>query len=142
MTKKSSPKADAVWAYLAEHQTATPAEVAKATGVSYGYAYKLMQNIANVWENGVVGSTMREERKKEEAKSTAKKPRTANLRQVGGQHYVGLSVEPWVAMEAWMTKEEFVGFLKGNIIKYLARTKNANDLDKAGHYMQKLLEVK
>lgn len=77
MTKKSSPKADAVWAYLAEHQTATPAEVAKATGVSYGYAYKLMQNIANVWENGVVGSTMREERKKEEAKSTAKKPQAS-----------------------------------------------------------------
>jgi hypothetical protein len=55
---------------------------------------------------------------------------------------VGLSVEPWAAMEAWMTNEEFVGFLKGNIIKYLAREKNVNDLDKAGHYMQKLLEVK
>ena len=78
----------------------------------------------------------------EEAKSTAKKPQTANLRQVGGEHYVGLSVEPWAAMEAWMTKDEFIGFLKGNIIKYLAREKNPNDLDKAGHYMQKLLEVK
>ena len=78
----------------------------------------------------------------EEAKSTGKKPQAANQRQVGGQHYVGLSVEPWAAMEAWMTNEEFVGFLKGNIIKYLAREKNANDLDKAGHYMQKLLEVK
>jgi hypothetical protein len=131
MPKKSSPKADAVWAYLVEHKTATPAQVAKATGVSYGYAYKLMQKIGTPKEVF-----------EEEAKSTAKKPRTANLRQVGGQHYVGLSVEPWVAMEAWMTKEEFVGFLKGNIIKYLARTKNANDLDKAGHYMQKLLEVK
>lgn len=139
MAIKSSPKADKVWAYLAEHQTATPAEVAKATGVSYGYAYKLMQNIANVWENGVVGSTMR---KKEDAKSTGKKPQAANQRQVGGEHYVGLSVEPWAAMEAWMTNEEFIGFLKGNIIKYLAREKNANDLDKAGHYMQKLLEVK
>jgi hypothetical protein len=41
-----------------------------------------------------------------------------------------------------MTNEEFVGFLKGNIIKYLAREKNTNDLDKAGHYMQKLLEVR
>ena len=42
MTTKSSPKADAVWAYLVNNKTATPAEVAKATGVSYGYVYKLM----------------------------------------------------------------------------------------------------
>ncbi len=133
MTKKSSPKADAVWAYLVEHKTATPAQVAKATGVSYGYAYKLMQKIGTPKEVFIA---------EEEAKSTAKKPQAANLRQVGGEHYVGLSVEPWAAMEAWMTKEEFIGFLKGNIIKYLAREKNPNDLDKAGHYMQKLLEVK
>lgn len=133
MTKKSSPKADAVWAYLVEHKTATPAQVAKATGVSYGYVYKLMQKIGTPKEVFIA---------EEEAKSTAKKPQTANLRQVGGEHYVGLSVEPWAAMEAWMTKDEFIGFLKGNIIKYLAREKNPNDLDKAGHYMQKLLEVK
>ena len=133
MATKSSPKADAVWAYPGEHKTATPAQVAKATGVSYGYAYKLMQKIGTPKEVFIA---------EEEAKSTAKKPQTADLRQVGGEHYVGLSVEPWAAMEAWMTKDEFIGFLKGNIIKYLAREKNPNDLDKAGHYMQKLLEVK
>jgi len=133
MTTKSSPKADAVWAYLVKNKTATPAEVAKATGVSYGYVYKLMQKIGTPKEVFIA---------EEEATSTGKKPQAANLRQVGGEHYVGLSVEPWEAMEAWMTKDEFIGFLKGNIIKYLAREKNANDLDKAGHYMQKLLEVK
>ncbi len=133
MAIKSSPKADKVWAYLVKNKTATPAQVAKATGVSYGYAYKLMQKISTPKEVFIA---------EEEAKSTGKKPQAANQRQVGGQHYVGLSVEPWAAMEAWMTNEEFVGFLKGNIIKYLAREKNANDLDKAGHYMQKLLEVK
>jgi hypothetical protein len=132
-TKKQSPKADKVWAYLVKNKTATPAQVAKATGVSYGYAYKLMQKIGTPKEVFIA---------EEEAKSTAKKPQAANLRQVGGEHYVGLSVEPWAAMEAWMTKDEFIGFLKGNIIKYLAREKNPNDLDKAGHYMQKLLEVK
>jgi hypothetical protein len=131
MATKSSPKAEKVWAYLLKNKLATPAEVAKATGVSYGYVYKLMKKIGTPKEVF-----------EEEAKSTAKKPQIANLRQVGGKHYVGLSVEPWDAMQAWMTKDEFVGFLKGNIIKYLARTKNANDLDKAGHYMQKLLEVK
>ena len=107
--KKQPRKADKVRAYLVNNKAATPAQVAKATGVSYGYTYKLMRKI---------------------------------VPPVGGQHYVALSVEPWAAIEAWMTNEEFVGFLKGNIIKYLAREKNTNDLDKAGHYMQKLLEVR
>jgi len=44
-------------------------------------------------------------------------------------------------MQAWMTPEEFRGFLKGNVIKYLARTKGPNDIQKAHHYMEKLLEV-
>jgi hypothetical protein len=30
------------------------------------------------------------------------------------------------------------GLLKGNVIKYLARTKNPNDLLKAQHYLEKL----
>lgn len=66
---------------------------------------------------------------------------SADDRQVGGDHYKSLAVEPWAAMQAWMTPEEFRGFLKGNVIKYLARTKGPNDLQKAHHYMEKLLEV-
>ena len=65
----------------------------------------------------------------------------ADDRQVGGDHYKNLAVEPWAAMQAWMTPEEFRGFLKGNVIKYLARTKGPNDIQKAHHYMEKLLEV-
>ena len=38
-------KADAVWAYLVANPLARPAEVAKATGVSYGYVYKLMSKV-------------------------------------------------------------------------------------------------
>ena len=66
---------------------------------------------------------------------------SANDRQVGGDHYTRLTIQPWDAMQAWMTPEEFRGFLKGNVIKYLARTKGPNDLQKAHHYMEKLLEV-
>ena len=63
---------------------------------------------------------------------------SANDRQVGGDHYTRLTIQPWDAMQAWMTPEEFRGFLKGNVIKYLARTKNPNDLLKAQHYLEKL----
>lgn len=62
--------------------------------------------------------------------------------QVGGDHYKKLAVQPWTAMEAWMTPSQFRGFLKGNVIKYLARDKNEKeDLQKALHYLTKLLEL-
>ena len=38
-------KADAVWAYLVANPLARPAEVSKATGVSYGYVRKLMSKV-------------------------------------------------------------------------------------------------
>lgn len=70
----------------------------------------------------------------------------ADSRQIGGDHYKKLNVEPWAAMEAWLTHEEFVGFLKGNIIKYIARANTGKEdhdtmIAKAEHYQQKLKEV-
>ena len=38
-------KADAVWAHLVANPLARPADVSKATGVSYGYVYKLMSKV-------------------------------------------------------------------------------------------------
>lgn len=65
-----------------------------------------------------------------------------NNTQVGGTHYKK-DIQPWDAMEAWMSKEAFQGFLQGNAIKYLARWKDkggVEDLQKAQHYIQKLIE--
>lgn len=64
--------------------------------------------------------------------------------QVAGEHYTSKSVQPWQAMEAWMTEEQFKGFLKGNVIKYLARCDDKGgriDLEKAKHYLDKLLTM-
>jgi len=63
--------------------------------------------------------------------------------QIGGAHYQK-DIQPWDAMEAWMSKEAFQGFLQGNAIKYLARWKEkggVEDLQKAQHYIQKLIET-
>lgn len=65
--------------------------------------------------------------------------------QVGGNHYCSKSIQPWDAMEVWMTPEQFRGFLRGNAIKYLARCDDKGgmeDIRKADHYLDKLLEVK
>jgi len=64
--------------------------------------------------------------------------------QVSGDHYVKKSIQPWDAMEAWMSKEEFEGFLRGNSLKYMARFRDKggiDDLRKAKHYLEKLIEV-
>jgi Protein of unknwon function (DUF3310) len=69
---------------------------------------------------------------------------SANSRQVGGNHYKSKSIQPWAAMEAWMSKEEFVGFLRGCAIKYLARCNEkggVDDVEKAHHYIEKMIEV-
>lgn len=68
---------------------------------------------------------------------------SANEYQVGGDHYASKDVQPWDAMESWMTKEAFAGYLHGNCIKYLARYLDKNgvqDLKKCQHYLAKLIE--
>ena len=63
--------------------------------------------------------------------------------QVGGNHYKDMPVQPWDVMEAVLSHDEFVGFLKGNIIKYSMRQgkKDSDDAGKAKHYRIKLREV-
>ena len=70
----------------------------------------------------------------------------ADTYQVNGDHYAK-DVQPWNAMRAWMTEDEFRGFLIGSAIKYLARAgKKENntlksDIMKAQHYLMKLLDT-
>ena len=69
---------------------------------------------------------------------------TANDIQVGGLHYKTMPIQPWEVMEAVFTHEEFVGFLKGNVIKYsmrAGRKEGSDDANKARHYMMKLREI-
>lgn len=57
--------------------------------------------------------------------------------------YRTLDIEPWDIMEADFTREEFIGFLKGNIIKYCLRKKGSDlqDFEKIEHYARKLQEI-
>lgn len=63
--------------------------------------------------------------------------------QIGGQHYKDMGVQPWAVMEAVLTREEFIGFLKGNCVKYGMRAgkKDSDDAGKFRHYKMKLDEV-
>lgn len=68
----------------------------------------------------------------------------ANDQQIGGDHYQRKAVQPWDAMQAWLSPEGFREYLRGNVIKYMARCWDKNkveDLQKARHYLDKLIEV-
>ena len=59
--------------------------------------------------------------------------------QVGGTHYKDKSIQPWDYIIA-----NDLGYLEGNVVKYISRWKNKNgieDLKKAQHYLSKLIEV-
>jgi hypothetical protein len=64
--------------------------------------------------------------------------------QVGGKHYKEMSVQPWDVIDSF-TREQRIGFYRGNAIKYIMRmgTKDEcmNEIKKARHYLDKLIEV-
>lgn len=59
------------------------------------------------------------------------------------KHYERLEIEPWDIMKADFTKAEWIGFLKGNIIKYVLREKGENEKDaqKIQKYAKELEEA-
>lgn len=63
--------------------------------------------------------------------------------QHGGDHYKTMGVQPWHVMQSVLTREEFIGYLKGNVIKYGMRQgrKDSPDAEKCQHYQMKLDEV-
>ena len=72
-------------------------------------------------------------------------PSKANEYQVGGSHYKSMHVEPWDVIDGCFTKEQAKGYYRGNVIKYVMRAgrkgNEVEDLKKAAHYLQKLIEV-
>ncbi len=62
------------------------------------------------------------------------------MKQVGGSHYKKLDPQPWDFYRGFMSREAWKGYLIGNIIDYLVRTKNGlEDLKKAQHLLDVLV---
>ena len=70
---------------------------------------------------------------------------SANNRQVGGDHYKKMKIQPWDLFGSIFNLDEQIGFYLGNVYKYLMRydsKSGTEDLKKAKHYLEKLIEVK
>ncbi len=64
---------------------------------------------------------------------------SANDVQVGGDHYKTSNLQPWD-----LISRHSIGFLEGNIVKYMARWRSKNgvqDLKKVQHYIAKIEEI-
>ena len=64
---------------------------------------------------------------------------TANDLLVAGTHYKSKAIQPWDYIVA-----NNLGYLEGNIVKYVSRWRDKGGLDdlrKARHYLDKLIEV-
>ena len=58
-------------------------------------------------------------------------------------HYQKMEIQPWDVMEDLLTKEEFIGYLKGNMIKYAMRQgkkQGSDDAEKYKAYKEKLID--
>ncbi len=143
-------KSQKVREYFTKHPLATPKLVGDKFNVPMPLVYKLRKEGQSnfvaaqntqievptppiILEHGFIN-----------AKEDFKPSQRADDVQYGGDHYKEMGVQPWAAMESWMSREAFMGFLRGNAIKYLARTEKKGgieDLKKARHYLDKLVEV-
>lgn len=132
--------------YFIKHPTATVKSVAVKYNLSIPYIYGLRkQAMKEAQERNaaeVLGPQI------DEAVNTVDRswdevPR-AKDRQVGGDHYLEMGVEPWDVVDTWPF-EERVGFYRGNALKYIMRIGRkdtaATEAGKAQHYIQKLIEV-
>ena len=73
---------------------------------------------------------------------TPEQPKANDL-QFGGDHYKNMAVEPWDVVDTWPLEQQ-IGYYRGGALKYImrmgAKDVSVQELKKAGHYVQKLIE--
>jgi len=122
-----------VWRYLVKHRGASAAEVAAACRVDRYMVEALIAKIGTpeeIWRGALDPIPASES--------------SALDTQIGGSHYRDMPVQPWQALEAWLTPEEYRGYHKGVAIAYLARERDKGgdeDIAKAHHHLQRLRET-
>ena len=109
--------------------------MAKESSMSYAHPLTLKDVIMDESEQERMDSLRHQAR----LGAKIREDRTANAVQEGGTHYKNQTIQPWDYIIA-----NKLGYLEGNIVKYISRWKDKNgveDLKKAQHYLQKLIEV-
>ena len=153
--RKMSPKTKMFLSALKDPQNAgvSTNSLARKYKIAAGYAYKLAARSGKTPVKKVKNDNVEHLKKALQQKMLKVIPMletvsidaplepvsTANAIQVGGGHYQTKAIQPWDYIVS-----NRLGYLEGNVVKYVSRWQEKGgrqDLEKARHYLDKLLEV-
>lgn len=142
--RKPISKIAKITRYLDQHGTSEKAaDVAKKLKVSTALVYKAKQQYQPADNKMVLTKNMVQDLQISGFWNDRQKRlamlESVNNRQEGGNHYKTLAIQPWDYII-----QNNLGFLEGNIIKYVTRWRQKEgiqDLQKARHFLDKLIEV-
>ena len=130
-------------AYVFNHPNASVSELMKKFRISTATAYKARKIARKQIALSQAITVATAAHKEVVDRSWDETPR-AKDRQVGGDHYKNMAVEPWDVVDTW-PREQRIGYYRGGALKYIMRMGSkdvsAQEIAKAQHYIQKLLEV-
>jgi hypothetical protein len=139
MSKTKTTKKQQVINWFLKHPLATPRVVSEKYGMALPAVYTLRKQAMHEYQ---------ERNATEMLGPQIDEPQVvvaqANDRQVGGNHYKAMGVQPWDVVDTW-PRDQRIGYYRGGALKYLMRmgSKDESPLEvsKGQHYIQKLLEV-
>ncbi len=153
--RKMSPKTKMFLSALKDPQNAgvSTNSLARKYKIAAGYAYKLAARSGKTPVKKVKNDNVEHLKKALQQKMLkvipmletqtisidSPSPVSANAVQVGGGHYQTKAIQPWDYIVS-----NRLGYLEGNVVKYVSRWQDKGgrqDLEKARHYLDKLLEV-
>lgn len=153
--RKMSPKTKMFLSALKDPQNAgvSTNSLARKYKIAAGYAYKLAARSGKTPVKKVKNDNVEHLKKALQQKMLKVIPMletisidaplepvsAANAVQVGGGHYQSKAIQPWDYIVS-----NRLGYLEGNVVKYVSRWQDKGgrqDLEKARHYLDKLLEV-
>lgn len=132
--------------HFLKHPLATPRVVSEKFGMAMPAVYTLRKQAMKEYQERNAAEMLGpqiDEPQVVAASTFVESPR-AKDRQVGGDHYKAMGVQPWDVVDTW-PREQRIGYYRGGALKYLMRmgSKDESPMEvaKGQHYIQKLLEV-
>lgn len=133
--------------WFLKHPLATPKVVSEKFGMAIPNVYALRKQAMHLYQEQQAVEMNQETATHTEQRVVIRDftpSEKADDRQVGGDHYKNMGVEPWNVVDTW-PREQRIGYYRGDALKYLMRMgskdQSAEEIGKGLHYMQKLLEV-
>ncbi len=133
--------------HFLKHPLATPKVVSAKFGMAMPAVYTLRKQAMHLYQEQqaveIANPTTTHTEQHVVGREFEESPR-ANDRQVGGDHYKSMGVQPWDVVDTW-PREQRIGYYRGGALKYIMRmgSKDESPMEvaKGQHYIQKLLEV-